>query len=177
MHIPQEPGFNEKFYFAPGDLGFITFQTQHTRIGLLICYDQWFPEGARLLALQGAEIILIPTANGYTPRDLETNPSMHESWQTIQRGHSIASSCYTAVTNRVGIEDDKISKAEIHFWGRSFVSNPFGQILAEASPSNEEILIASIDLELVRDARSKRAFFLRDRRIDAYQGMIKRYHS
>jgi N-carbamoylputrescine amidase len=174
MHIPQEPGFFEKFYFAPGDLGFKTFQTRYSKLGLLICYDQWFPEGVRVLALQGAEIIIIPTANGHTSRDLRINPRMHESWQIVQRGNSIANACYTVAINRVGIEKGENTAEDIHFWGRSFVSDPFGSIVAEASAEDEEILIASIDLRLVREARNRRAFFLRDRRIDAYDGILER---
>ena len=166
MHIPDDPGFHEKFYFVPGDLGFKTFQTRYAKIGVLICWDQWFPEAARLTALSGAEIIFYPTAIGWKPAEPKAAESYRSAWETIQRSHAIANGVYVATVNRVGKED------KFKFWGGSFVSDPFGKVLYRAG-NTEEIILADCNLDAVE--RTRREWpFLRDRRIDAYQPIISR---
>ncbi len=166
MHIPDDPGFHEKFYFTPGDTGFQAIPTRYGKIGVLICWDQWFPEAARLTALSGAQILFYPTAIGYQAFDEAVAQKQAEAWQTIQKAHSIANGVFTAVVNRVGKEN------EINFWGGSFVSDPFGEVLAEASSTAPEILVADCDLGLIEETRQGWPF-LRDRRVDAYQDLTR----
>ncbi len=168
MHIPQDPGFEEKFYFTPGDLGFRTWNTAFGQIGVLICWDQWYPEAARLTALAGAQILFYPTAIGWLPEEKATlGKAQHTAWETVQRGHGVANGCYVAATNRVGQE------GHTQFWGQSFVSDPYGEIIAKASPDREEVLIADCDLDRQREFRRIWHFF-RDRRIDAYGEITQR---
>jgi N-carbamoylputrescine amidase len=181
MHIPDDPLFYEKFYFTPGDTGFRAWDTTHGKIGVLICWDQWYPEGARLTALQGAEILFYPTAIGWHPSEkAEYGKAQHESWELIQRSHGIANGCYVCAPNRIGLEkilDPKgkpVSDEGIEFWGQSFIASPNGQIVARGSIEKEEILLADCDLEKVEFSRTHWPF-LRDRRIDAYGDMTKRF--
>jgi N-carbamoylputrescine amidase len=168
MHIPQDPGFEEKFYFTPGDLGFRTWKTAHGDIGVLICWDQWYPEAARLTALGGAQILFYPTAIGWLPEEKAAlGKAQHNAWETVQRGHGVANGCYVAATNRVGTE------GRTQFWGQSFVSDPYGEIVARASAEKEEILLADCDLVKQREFRRIWPFF-RDRRIDAYGDLTRR---
>ena len=168
MHIPQDPGFEEKFYFTPGDLGFRTWKTAHGDIGVLICWDQWYPEAARLTALGGAQILFYPTAIGWLPEEKAAlGHAQHNAWETVQRGHGVANGCYVAATNRVGTE------GRTQFWGQSFVSDPYGEIVARASIEKEEILLADCDLVKQREFRRIWPFF-RDRRIDAYGDLTRR---
>ena len=168
MHIPQDPGFEEKFYFTPGDLGFRTWKTAHGDIGVLICWDQWYPEAARLTALGGAQILFYPTAIGWLPEEKAAlGHAQHNAWETVQRGHGVANGCYVAATNRVGTE------GRTQFWGQSFVSDPYGEIVARASIEQEEILLADCDLVKQREFRRIWPFF-RDRRIDAYGDLTRR---
>ena len=168
MHIPQDPGFEEKFYFTPGDLGFRTWKTAHGDIGVLICWDQWYPEAARLTALGGAQILFYPTAIGWLPEEKAAlGQAQHNAWETVQRGHGVANGCYVAATNRVGTE------GRTQFWGQSFVSDPYGEIVARASVEKEEILLADCDLVKQREFRRIWPFF-RDRRIDAYGDLTRR---
>jgi N-carbamoylputrescine amidase len=172
MHIPDDPLFYEKFYFTPGDLGFKAWQTKFGKIGVLICWDQWYPEAARLTAMQGAQILFYPTAIGWHPGEKkEYGANQHSAWETIQRSHAIANGCYVAVPNRIGHE--KISGDGIEFWGQSFVAGTSGQILAKASVDREEILMVPVDLASVDVTRTHWPF-LRDRRIDAYENLTKR---
>jgi N-carbamoylputrescine amidase len=174
MHIPDDPLFYEKFYFAPGDLGFRSWRTKYATIGALICWDQWYPEAARLTALRGAEILFYPTAIGWHPSEKgEHGARQHASWETIQRSHAIANGCYVAVPNRTGFEAPDGGDG-IEFWGQSFVADPSGQVIAKASADQEEVLLAEIDLSLVDQQRIHWPF-LRDRRIDAYEEINKRY--
>ena len=178
MHIPDDPLYYEKFYFTPGDLGFKAFDTNLGRVGTLVCWDQWYPEGARLTALQGAQVLFYPTAIGWHPDEKEQfGAAQHDAWQTIQRAHAIANGVYVAVVNRVGFEDGDIrgKKAPgkgLEFWGASFLADPFGRVVAEASHDKEEILIGEIDPRVIEDTRRNWPF-LRDRRIDSY-GLITR---
>lgn len=168
MHIPQDPCFEEKFYFTPGDLGFRAWETAFGKIGVCICWDQWFPEAARLTALAGAQIIFYPTAIGWLPEEkAELGEAQHTAWETVQRGHAVANGCYVAATNRVGIE------GRTEFWGQSFVADPYGKIVAKASPDKEEVLVAECDMERLKEFRRIWPFF-RDRRIDAYGGITAR---
>ena len=168
MHIPDDPGFYEKFYFTPGDLGYKVFKTKYATIGVLICWDQWYPEAARITALMGAEILFYPTAIGWaTTQDNETNVDQYNAWQTIQRSHAVANGIHVVSVNRVGHE------AGVDFWGGSFVANPFGKLLYQASHSEEEIIIQDLDLNKSDYYRSHWPF-LRDRRIDSYQPITKR---
>jgi N-carbamoylputrescine amidase len=173
MHIPDDPLYFEKFYFTPGDLGFVNFDTRFARVGVLVCWDQWYPEAARLASLQGASILFYPTAIGWHPSEKEKHGAAQvDAWRTIQRGHAIANGLYVAAVNRVGHEGP--SNGGLDFWGSSFVADPFGRVIAEASSCNEEILIAECDparIELVRQHWP----FLRDRRIDAYSPILKRW--
>jgi N-carbamoylputrescine amidase len=171
MHIPDDPLYYEKFYFTPGDLGFRAWQTQHGKIGVLVCWDQWYPEAARLTAMQGAEIIFYPTAIGWHPAEKSEHKKQHAAWETIQRSHAVANGCYVAVPNRVGHE--KISGDGIQFWGQSFVAGTSGEILAKAGSEKEETLIIELDLSKVDQTRTHWPF-LRDRRIDAYGDLTKR---
>ena len=168
MHIPQDPGFEEKFYFTPGDLGFRSWRTAHGNIGVLICWDQWYPEAARLTALAGADILFYPTAIGWLPEEKAAlGHAQHNAWETVQRGHGVANGCYVAATNRVGTE------GRTQFWGQSFVSDPYGEIVARASVEREEVLLADCDLAKQRAFRRIWPFF-RDRRIDAYGDLARR---
>ena len=174
MHIPDDPLFYEKFYFTPGDLGFRSWQTKHAKVGTLVCWDQWYPEAARLTALSGAQILFYPTAIGWHPSEKqEFGERQHSSWETIQRGHAIANGCYVAVPNRVGHEAPDGGDG-IEFWGQSFVCDPAGRILAKASVDKEEVLVVDIDLDSL-DTQRTHWPFLRDRRIDAYQDLTKRF--
>lgn len=173
MHIPDDPLFYEKFYFTPGDLGFRTFKTQYAHIGTLICWDQWFPEAARLTAMQGAEILFYPTAIGWHPSEkAQLGERQLSSWEIIQRSHSVANGLYVASVNRVGFEG--ATDGGIEFWGNSFVSDPAGQLLQKASADKEEILIVECDLRQVEKQRVYWPFF-RDRRIDAYDSLKERF--
>jgi N-carbamoylputrescine amidase len=173
MHIPDDPLFYEKFYFTPGDLGFKAWQTKFAKIGVLICWDQWYPEGARLTAMQGAEILFYPTAIGWHPSEkAEYGVRQHGAWETIQRSHAVANGCYVAAINRIGLEQP-IGGDGLEFWGQSFVAGTSGEIIAKASVDKEENLIVPVDLEKVDVTRTHWPF-LRDRRIDAYGDLTKR---
>jgi N-carbamoylputrescine amidase len=180
MHIPDDPLYFEKYYFTPGDLGFQALDLDVGRVGTLVCWDQWYPEGARLTALQGAEVLFYPTAIGWHPAEKEQyGVAQYEAWQTIQRAHAIANGVYVAGINRVGHEHgdvlgNRVEGAGIEFWGGSFLADPFGRILAKASHNKEEILIGEIDLAVIEDTRRNWPF-LRDRRIDAYAPITRRY--
>jgi N-carbamoylputrescine amidase len=176
MHIPDDPGFYEKFYFTPGDLGFKVFKTKYATLGVLICWDQWYPEGARLTALQGAQILFYPTAIGWatTEHDQTVRAAQHNAWETIQRSHAIANGVFVAVANRVGTEYAPNSEDGLQFWGQSFIANPFGELLTKGSNANEEILLAECDLAQI-DFYRQHWPFLRDRRIDMYHGITKRF--
>ncbi|HWX20437.1 MAG TPA: carbon-nitrogen hydrolase [Candidatus Binatia bacterium] len=172
MHIPDDPLYYEKFYFTPGDLGFRAWQTRFAKIGVLICWDQWYPEAARLTALQGAEILFYPTAIGWHPAEkAQDGEGQHAAWETIQRSHAIANGCYVAVPNRVGHE--KLAGEGIEFWGRSFVAGTSGEILARANAERDETLVIPLDLAKVDSTRTHWPF-LRDRRIDAYGDLTRR---
>jgi N-carbamoylputrescine amidase len=174
MHIPDDPHFYEKFYFTPGDIGFKTFPTQKGKIGTLICWDQWYPEAARLTALQGAEVLFYPTAIGWHPLEKdEYGENQHGAWMNVMRGHAVANGVYVAAANRVGLEQYIPGTAGIQFWGSSFIAGPQGEILAQASHDQEEILLAEVDLKLQENVRQNWPFF-RDRRIDAYGDITKR---
>lgn len=168
MHIPDDPNFYEKFYFTPGDLGFRSFKTKYATIGVLICWDQWFPEAARLTALSGAQIIFYPTAIGYSEADASVSKAQREGWETVQRGHAVANEVFVAAVNRVGRE------GAVTFWGNSFVADPFGGVIAKGSVKEEEILLAKCDLSQIEEIRHGWPF-LRDRRIDAYAPITQRF--
>ncbi len=171
MHIPDDPAFYEKYYFTPGDLGFKAFETKAGRIGTLICWDQWYPEAARLTALQGAQVLFYPTAIGWHPHEkAQFGAAQRDAWKTIQRSHAIANGVFVAACNRVGHE----GSPGLEFWGSSFIADPFGVVIAEASTDREEIVIGEIDLARIEDVRRNWPF-LRDRRIDAYGGLERRY--
>jgi N-carbamoylputrescine amidase len=175
MHIPDDPAFYEKFYFTPGDLGFRAFETRKGRIGTLICWDQWYPEGARLTALQGAVVLFYPTAIGWHPHEkAQHGAAQHDAWRTVQRGHAIANGVYVAAVNRVGHEVPPEGGPGLEFWGSSFVADPFGIVVAEASTDREEILVVPVDLGRIEEVRRNWPF-LRDRRIDAYAGIERRF--
>lgn len=180
MHIPDDPLYYEKFYFTPGDLGFKAFDTEYGRIGALVCWDQWFPEGARLTALRGANILFYPTAIGWHPDEkAEFGKRQHDAWRTIQRSHAIANGVFVAVVNRVGhefgdIRGNRASGKGLEFWGGSFICDPFGRVMAEASQNKEEILISQCDLHQMDDVRRNWPF-LRDRRIDSYSDICQRF--
>jgi N-carbamoylputrescine amidase len=174
MHIPDDPHFYEKFYFTPGDIGFKTFPTQKGKIGTLICWDQWYPEAARLTALQGAEVLFYPTAIGWHPLEKdEYGLNQHGAWMNVMKGHAVANGVYVAAANRVGLEQYIPGTAGIQFWGSSFIAGPQGEILAQASHDQEEILMAEVDLALQENVRQNWPFF-RDRRIDSYGDITKR---
>jgi N-carbamoylputrescine amidase len=169
MHIPDDPLYYEKYYFTPGDLGFRSHHLAGTQVGALVCWDQWFPEAARLTALAGAQIVFYPTAIGWHPHEkAEHGGAQHEAWELMQRSHAVANGVFVAVTNRVGLEGN------LEFWGASFVADPFGRIMARASHDREEILVARCDLGLI-DTTRRHWPFLRDRRIDAYEGLLQRF--
>jgi N-carbamoylputrescine amidase len=173
MHIPDDPLYHEKFYFTPGDLGFQAWKTAHGKIGVCICWDQWYPEAARLTALRGAEILFYPTAIGWHPTEKkEFGAAQYSSWETVQRSHAIANGCYVAVANRVGHESPAGGPG-IEFWGQSFVTAPSGEIIAQGSVDREEIVIADVDWADVNEYRTHWPF-LRDRRVDAYGGLEQR---
>ena len=174
MHIPDDPFFYEKFYFTPGDLGFKSFESGQTRVGTLICWDQWFPEAARLTAMQGASVLFYPTAIGWMPEEKEEfGVAQHESWELIQRSHAVANGCYVAAVNRVGFEPaPHDSEDGIEFWGHSFIAAPDGSIIARASSNEEEVLIVSLDLSKLDEQRTVWPFF-RDRRVDAYGNLTR----
>ena len=175
MHIPDDPLFYEKFYFTPGDLGFQAFDTKPGRIGALICWDQWYPEGARLTALRGAAVLFYPTAIGWHPHEkAQHGPAQRSAWQTIQRSHAIANGVYVAVVNRVGHEIPPEGGPGLEFWGSSFLADPFGVVVAEASTDKEEILVGEVSLPRIEGVRRNWPF-LRDRRIDAYAGIDRRF--
>jgi N-carbamoylputrescine amidase len=175
MHIPDDPSYYEKFYFTPGDLGYKSFNTEFGNIGTLICWDQWYPEGARLTALQGAAVLFYPTAIGWHPHEKEEHGKFQfESWQTIQRSHAIANGVYVAAVNRIGLEKQKPGSAGIEFWGSSFIADPQGIIITQASVDKEEIITAEVDLDRIEYIRRNWPF-LRDRRIDSYEPITKRF--
>jgi N-carbamoylputrescine amidase len=180
MHIPDDPLYYEKYYFAPGDLGFRAVDTAFGRVGTLVCWDQWYPEGARLTALQGAEVLFYPTAIGWHPAEKdEFGAAQYDAWQTIQRAHAIANGVYVAGVNRVGHENgdvlgNRIEGPGLQFWGGSFLADPFGRIVAKASHDAEEILLGEIDVSLIEETRRNWPF-LRDRRIDAYAPITRRF--
>jgi len=180
MHIPDDPLYYEKFYFTPGDLGFRAFNTEFGRIGTLVCWDQWYPEAARLTALQGAHVLFYPTAIGWHPAEKqEFGAGQHDAWRTVQRGHAIANGVYVAVVNRVGHENGNVNGnlapgAGLEFWGGSFVADPFGAVIAEAPSDREEILIAEVDLRRLEEVRRQWPF-LRDRRVDSYAAITQRF--
>jgi N-carbamoylputrescine amidase len=184
MHIPNDPLYYEKFYFTPGDLGYKVFNTRYANIGVLICWDQWFPEAARLTAMLGAEIIFYPTAIGHTlsEKTPAEEASYSDAWQTVQRGHAIANACYVAAVNRVGFEEnpaallriDPTSEPGIDFWGGSFIASPDGDVLQNAG-RDENVLICPIDLSCIAQVRDRESFPWRDRRVDSYAGLTRRY--
>ena len=177
MHIPDDPAYYEKFYFAPGDLGFRAFDTRAGRIGTLVCWDQWYPEGARLTALQGANILFYPTAIGWHPAEkAQYGAQQLDAWRTVQRGHAIANGCWVAAVNRVGMErlDGQGATGGLEFWGHSFLIDPFGVVVAEAPGDKEALLVAEVDLDRLEEVRRNWPF-LRDRRTDAYEGIASRY--
>ena len=174
MHIPDDPAYYEKFYFTPGDLGFRAFDTRVGRIGTLVCWDQWYPEGARLTALQGAAVLFYPTAIGWHPAEKASHGAQQlDAWRTIQRSHAIANGCYVAAVNRVGHEPSQTGDG-LEFWGSSFVADPFGAIVADAPRDREAIVLGQVDLARIEEVRRGWPF-LRDRRIDAYGGIVSRY--
>jgi N-carbamoylputrescine amidase len=181
MHIPDDPSYYEKFYFTPGDLGFPAFDTAAGRIGTLICWDQWYPEAARLECLRGAGVLFYPAAIGWHPHEKHTaGTAQRDAWRTVQRGHAIANGVYVAAVNRVGHEKLKAPEGStsespgIEFWGSSFLADPFGVVVAEASSDREEILLAEVDPQRIEDVRRNWPF-LRDRRVDSYSGLDKRF--
>jgi N-carbamoylputrescine amidase len=171
MHIPHDPLFYEKYYFRPGDLGFKVIKTRIAKLGVLVCWDQWFPEGARITALKGAEVLIYPTAIGWHPREkAEYGVSQHDAWRTVQRGHAIANGIYVAAINRVGFEEDR--EGGLEFWGASFLSDPFGILVAQGSHDKEEIVVAACSRNRMTDVRRNWPFF-RDRRTDAYIDILE----
>ena len=180
MHIPDDPLYYEKYYFTPGDLGYKVFNTKFGAVGTLVCWDQWYPEGARLTAIQGAQVLFYPTAIGWHPAEkAEFGVAQHDAWRTIQRSHAIANGVYVGVVNRVGKEDgnvrgNKVEGAGLEFWGGSFIADPFGRVIAEASHDQEDILLADIDARGMEDVRRNWPF-LRDRRIDSYGKITHRF--
>jgi len=173
MHIPEDPQYFEKYYFTPGDLGARVFETRYARVAPLVCWDQWFPEAARLTAMQGAEILFYPTAIGWHPSEKAQHGALqHNAWETIQRAHAIANGVYVAAVNRVGVEGPP--EQSIEFWGSSFVADPFGQVIAQAPTDEEAILIADCDAHRVEEVRRNWPF-LRDRRVDAYAPILERW--
>ncbi|MBI5178223.1 MAG: carbon-nitrogen hydrolase [Nitrospinae bacterium] len=175
MHIPDDPSYYEKYYFTPGDLGYRAFDTSAGKIGVLVCWDQWYPEAARLTALQGANILFYPTAIGWHPHEkAQYGAAQRDAWRTVQRGHAIANGVFVAAVNRVGHEKPEPSAPGLEFWGASFIADPFGVVVAEASTDEEEILLHEIDTARVEETRRNWPF-LRDRRIDTYGGITERF--
>ena len=181
MHIPDDPLYYEKFYFTPGDTGFRAWETKFAKIGVLVCWDQWFPEGARLTALQGAQILFYPTAIGWHPSEkAEYGEAQHESWELIQRSHAVANGCFVCAPNRVGVgkildaKGKAVSEEGIEFWGQSFVAGPNGQVIRRGAVDREEVMVVECDLEKVEFSRTHWPF-LRDRRIDAYGDLTRRF--
>ena len=180
MHIPDDPLYYEKFYFTPGDLGFKAFEGDFGKFGTLVCWDQWYPEGARLTAAQGANVLFYPTAIGWHPDEkAQYGEAQYDAWRTIQRGHAIANGVYVAVPNRVGFETGNIRGNEapgkgLEFWGGSFIADPFGQVIAQAPHDKEAVLVAEIDIQRIEDVRRNWPFW-RDRRVDAYTGITQRF--
>jgi len=175
MHIPDDPRYYEKFYFTPGDLGFRSFPTATGRLGVLVCWDQWFPEAARLTAMTGADILLYPTAIGWHPEETkESGEVQHDAWETVQRAHAIANGCYVVAVNRTGFEPDPRNAGGIRFWGRSFAAGPDGRVLARAPVDEETVLVVEMDRRRIREQREGWPFF-RDRRIDAYEALSRRF--
>ncbi len=180
MHIPDDPLYYEKFYFTPGDLGYRAFDTAVGRVGTLVCWDQWYPEGARITALGGANVLFYPTAIGWHPDEKEAHgPAQYDAWQTIQRGHAIANGVYVAAPNRVGTEHgdirgNRVEGPGLEFWGGSFIADPFGRVVAQASHDREEVLVAEADLARMEEQRRNWPF-LRDRRIDSYGPIVHRF--
>lgn len=169
MHIPEDPGFYEKFYFTPGDLGYRVWNTRYGKIGVLICWDQWYPEAARLTALQGADILFYPTAIGWVPEEkAELGNAQYNAWETVQRGHAVANGCYVVAVNRIGFEGN------LEFWGRSFVSDPYGRVVAQAGENESVALVCDLDMRQVEDFRRIWPFF-RDRRIETYSPITERF--
>jgi N-carbamoylputrescine amidase len=177
MHIPDDPGYCEKFYFTPGDLGYRVFKTRFADIGILICWDQWFPEAARLVALKGAEIIFIPTAigNRQAANVQATEYGYDQAWQIVQRGHAVANACYLAAVNRVGFEPGAQENEGIDFWGQSFLADPDGRVVGQASADREEILLVPADMSQIDEVRAGFSFPFRDRRVDSYGGLTSLY--
>jgi N-carbamoylputrescine amidase len=175
MHIPDDPRYYEKYYFTPGDLGFQSFGTERAELGVLICWDQWYPEAARLTAMRGAEILFYPTAIGWHPEEKEAvGQQQHDAWQTMQRAHAIANGCFVVAVNRIGFEPDPAGEGGIEFWGQSFVVGPGGRILCRAPHDEECVLVCELDLGEL--ARSRHGWpFFRDRRIDAYGDLSERF--
>lgn len=175
MHIPDDPRYYEKYYFTPGDLGFISFDTSAGSIGVLICWDQWYPEAARLTAMQGADILIYPTAIGWHPEEKASHgESQLKSWQLVQRSHAVTNGCFVLAANRVGFESEPDGAGGIEFWGSSFVAGPGGEVLAEADSRESSVIVATLDLGAVEQTRIAWPF-LRDRRIDAYGNLIRRW--
>ena len=175
MHIPDDPRYYEKYYFTPGDLGFRNFKTDRAELGVLICWDQWYPEAARLTALQGSEILFYPTAIGWHPEEkARLGTTQHQAWQTMQRSHAIANGCFVAAVNRIGFEPDPAGAGGIEFWGQSFIAAPDGSLVCEAPVDEECVLVAELDLSAVARQRHGWPFF-RDRRIDAYDALTGRF--
>ncbi len=175
MHIPDDPRYYEKFYFTPGDLGFKSFHTAHAELGVLVCWDQWYPEAARLTALRGAELLIYPTAIGWHPEEkAEYGERQHEAWETMQRAHAIANGCFVVAINRVGFEPDPAGSGGIEFWGQSFIAAPDGRVLVRGPADAEAVLVEQIDLADIETFRVGWPFF-RDRRIDAYSSLTERF--
>jgi N-carbamoylputrescine amidase len=173
MHIPDDPLYYEKYYFAPGDLGFRAFPTRFGKVGTLVCWDQWYPEAARLTAMQGADVLVYPTAIGWHPAEkAQYGASQHAAWETMQRSHAIANGVFVAAVNRVGLEKDQ--NAGLEFWGGSFVADPSGVLLAKGAHDREEVLVVECDPKQSESVRRNWPFF-RDRRIDAYEGLTRRW--
>jgi len=176
MHIPDDPLYYEKFYFTPGDLGFLNFDTKYARIGVQICWDQWYPEGSRITAMGGAQVIFYPTSIGWHPHEkAEFGAAQLDAWKTIQRAHAVANGVYVAVVNRVGFEGNpEKGDAGLEFWGNSFVAGPFGEMVAGASQEKEEILVVECDAKKSEETRRNWPFF-RDRRVDAFAPLLRRW--
>ncbi len=175
MHIPDDPRYYEKFYFTPGDLGFKSFSTRAGNVGVLVCWDQWYPEAARLTALAGAQILFYPTAIGWHPEERDdVHSAQHDAWETAQRAHAIANGCYVVAVNRTGFEPDPTGKGGIEFWGQSFVAAPDGSVVVRATRDKEEVILCELDMSSIGRQRVGWPFF-RDRRIDAYGELTKRF--
>ena len=176
MHIPEDPSYYEKYYFTPGDLGYRVFKTKYANIGVLICWDQWFPEAARLTAMKGAEIIFYPTAIGYIPGEKEVvGTSTFDAWDVVQRSHAVVNGCFVACANRVGFEKNPENEDGIIFWGQSFVSDPYGKIIKRAPENQDDILLCTIDLAEIEVFRNRLGHFFRDRRGDSYADLSRRF--